>query len=130
MKLRIMDRSDVTEMSDDEDHPVNAIIDSIEKRWSKVDQDLFISAFYLNPFINCKLRNGTKLTLLVIMGMIRRLYCRIFKSETSPPALLRDLISYENCRDMYSPDTWPLADLREALKKPASQAPVPDHLGH
>ena len=67
MKLRIMDRSDVTEMSDDEDHPVNAIIDSIEKRWSKVDQDLFISAFYLNPFINRKLRNGTKLTLSVIM---------------------------------------------------------------
>ncbi|KAF8344389.1 ribonuclease H-like domain-containing protein, partial [Amanita rubescens] len=97
---------------------LNAIIDSIEKRWSKVDQDLFISAFYLNPYINRKLRNESKLPLSVIMGMIRRLYCRVFKAEKPPPELLQELVSYDNWRGMFSAEMWPLEDLRDVLKKP------------
>lgn len=30
--------------------PCQAILKSIEKRWAKADQDLFIAAVYLNPF--------------------------------------------------------------------------------
>ena len=29
----------------------SAILDSIEKRWAKADQDIFITAVILNPFV-------------------------------------------------------------------------------
>ena len=116
IKLRTADRTHPHAVSEDDDHPVTAVIHSIEKRWAKVDQDLFISAFFLNPFINRKLRNGSNLTLSVIMGMIHRLYTRVFQTETCPPALLRDLVAYENRQGMFSDNSWPLVDLCEALK--------------
>ncbi|OJA19397.1 hypothetical protein AZE42_11562 [Rhizopogon vesiculosus] len=34
---------------EDESHPVTFIINSIEKRWKRADQDLFIVALFLNP---------------------------------------------------------------------------------
>jgi hypothetical protein len=37
--------------------PLHAILDSIEKRWAKCDQDVFIAALILNPVILPLLRN-------------------------------------------------------------------------
>lgn len=119
-KLRTVDRTSATAASEDEDHPVTAILQSIEKHWAKVDQDLFISVFILNPFIDCKLRNQANLTVGVIMGMIHRLYAHVFKAEKCPSDLLRDLISYENRQGMFADNVWPLEDLRDVLKKPVS----------
>src|SRR5215813_11526507 len=42
----------------EDEHPVSPIIESIEKRWEKADQDLFIAALFLNPFIKKSLVNG------------------------------------------------------------------------
>lgn len=36
---------------DTELHPVTSILKSIEKRWAKTDQDLFIACLFLNPLI-------------------------------------------------------------------------------
>ncbi|KAF8873343.1 ribonuclease H-like domain-containing protein [Infundibulicybe gibba] len=88
------DRIDPNNPEEDDNHPVIAIVHSIEKRWAKVDQDLFIAALFLNPFINPKLRNSSNLTLAMIMGIIRRLYIRVFKLDPKAechPNLLKEL---------------------------------------
>jgi hypothetical protein len=43
------DRSSPGAEDEDVDHPCTTILNSIEKRWSKVDQDLFIACLFLNP---------------------------------------------------------------------------------
>jgi hypothetical protein len=70
-KLRINDHTHPDAVEEDKDHPVMKILKSIEKRWLKIDQDLFITCFFLNPFINSALRNNNSLTVAVLMGIIQ-----------------------------------------------------------
>ncbi|KAF8518136.1 hypothetical protein BU17DRAFT_48961 [Hysterangium stoloniferum] len=55
---------------EDESHPNTKILESIEKQWLKLDQDLFIACFFLNPFINPSLHNPNNLTVAILMGII------------------------------------------------------------
>ncbi|KAL6303689.1 ribonuclease H-like domain-containing protein, partial [Sparassis latifolia] len=80
------------------------------------DQDLFITCLFLNPFINSSLLNGTTLSMTVIMGIIRRLYLRVFRTETSPEDLMRSVYEYHTCFGMFFAENWPLNDLKEGLK--------------
>ncbi|KAF8874902.1 ribonuclease H-like domain-containing protein [Infundibulicybe gibba] len=115
------DRIDPNNPEEDENHPIIAIVHSIEKRWAKVDQDLFIAVLFLNPFINPKLRNSSNLTLAMIMGIIRRLYIRVFKLDPKAechPDLLKEVMAYDGRREMFSLENWPLDELREVLKDP------------
>ncbi|KAG2353245.1 hypothetical protein BDR07DRAFT_1236696, partial [Suillus spraguei] len=49
ISLRITDNSFSFAGDEDESHPATSIINSIEKRWERTDQDLFIIALFLNP---------------------------------------------------------------------------------
>jgi len=55
--IRRKDRTTPDAADEDEDHPVTTIINSIEKQWTKADQDLFIACVFLNPFIKTSLFN-------------------------------------------------------------------------
>jgi hypothetical protein len=61
VNLRIVDRSHPLAEDEDESHPITSIINSIEKRWERADQDLFIIALFLNPLINANLFNSSVL---------------------------------------------------------------------
>lgn len=61
-KLRINDHTHPGAADEDADHLVTKILESIEKRWLKTDQDLFIACFFLNPFIDPALHNANNLT--------------------------------------------------------------------
>ncbi|KAG1832299.1 hypothetical protein F4604DRAFT_1862351, partial [Suillus subluteus] len=66
---RVTDRSLSLAEDEDESHPVTSIIDSIEKRWKRADQDLFIIALFLNPLINPNVINSRVLPPGVLMEL-------------------------------------------------------------
>jgi hypothetical protein len=57
-----------------------AILDSIEKRWEKVDQDVFIAAVILNPFVKTAAFSAQVrfLTRAGVLALMKRLYQRFF----------------------------------------------------
>ena len=82
-----------------------AILESIEKRWAKTDQDVFIAAVILNPFIktNAFSPQAPFLTRAGILGLMKRLYRRFFSITESPEELdenIRQLFS--NVEDYFS----------------------------
>jgi hypothetical protein len=68
--IRSKDRTSPDADYEDNDHPVTAIIDSIEKRWKKADQDLFIACIFLNPFLKMSLFNCSKLSVAMVLGIL------------------------------------------------------------
>src|SRR3954467_5110598 len=94
-QMMVNDRDGNGEEEDDS-HPVKTIIDSVEKRWAKVDQDLFISCFFLNPFISRSLLNASKVPLAYILGILRRLYLRVFDVTELPSKFMALAMQYAN----------------------------------
>jgi hypothetical protein len=72
--IHIKDRTTPNAAEEDDDHPVMAIINSIEKRWKKADQDLFIACVFLNPFLKAWLFNPKKLSIAMLLRILCRLY--------------------------------------------------------
>ncbi|CAA7262560.1 unnamed protein product [Cyclocybe aegerita] len=65
----------------------DTIITSLELRWSKADQELFISAIVINPFY-CSLpfsENASFMTVTRLESLLSRLWMRLNKSLTPPP---------------------------------------------
>lgn len=93
----------------DDSAGIKAILDSIESRWAKCDQEVFIAAVILNPIY--KTAPFANLPILNLAG-IYALLCRLWKQfyGTTPPATLwtelKDYIdnrgAYENLADWAS----------------------------
>lgn len=113
----IAERIDSNDASKDGDHELSSILDSIERRWAKADQDLHIGAFVLNPYLNIKLLNRSKITGSVIIGILRRLYERLFQPEELPSDLMRSIYNYYERTDIFAPDLWMLGDLEKSMKE-------------
>ena len=84
-------------LTDPDDAPAcNAILSSIERRWKKTDQDVFIAGILLNPFHKaqpfCAAPFSTSVSLY---NLIHRLWSR-FYSETPPAGLYIDFKAYIN----------------------------------
>jgi hypothetical protein len=116
-KLRISDRTHPDAVDEDANHPVTKILESIEKRWLKTDQDLFIVCFFLNPFINPTLRNANNLTIAVLMGIIQWLYLCVFEVKDCPNDLMSQVYHYYTCEGVFSEDKWPISSLWTGLKE-------------
>ena len=51
-----------------------SVLKSLEKRWKKVDQDIFIVAVFLNPYIQAKLFRQEFLMEAQLYNIVERLY--------------------------------------------------------
>lgn len=69
------------------------IIRSIEKRWAKADQDVFIAATFLNPYIRKRCFNPAVLTESSLYNLIERVFERLFEKK-GDLALLRAFTDY------------------------------------
>lgn len=58
------------------------IVKSLEKRWKKADQDVFISAVFLNPFIRGTLFNKASLNDIELYAVLERVYERVMRRKT------------------------------------------------
>lgn len=71
-----------------------ALLESIEKRWMKSDQDVFIAAVILNPVFTCEpFGSHDALTAGNILVLMHRLWKRFYR-EDAPPALGVELLQY------------------------------------
>lgn len=72
---------------------------SLEKRWNKADQDVFITAVFLNPYIRHRLFNSNErqLAFIGLYNCIRRLFTRVF-----PHTKIDMMDLYESVEDYYS----------------------------
>ncbi|KAG6806668.1 hypothetical protein H0H92_010455, partial [Tricholoma furcatifolium] len=116
---RMNDRTFPTTSDEDMSHPLTSILESIEKRWLKCDQDLYLACFWLNPYINPNLRNDNALPIAVLFGIIKRLYSRILPDDAEgSQALIPEAYDYHNREGMFSEYKWPLASLKQAMQDP------------
>ncbi|TFY79124.1 hypothetical protein EWM64_g4889, partial [Hericium alpestre] len=99
----------------EEEHPVTSILESIEKRWRKADQDLHIAAFFLNPFINNQLLDSDVIPISMMMGILRRLYMRVFEAEEVPSDFMISVYHYGEREGIFSKDAWNIEQLRKPL---------------
>ncbi|KAF8956827.1 ribonuclease H-like domain-containing protein [Flammula alnicola] len=63
------------------------IIKSLEKRWKKADQDIFIVAVFLNPFIRSDLFKRTALRESELYIIVERVYERLMRCKATIPFL-------------------------------------------
>ncbi|KDR69467.1 hypothetical protein GALMADRAFT_104095 [Galerina marginata CBS 339.88] len=70
------------------------IIKSLEKRWKKADQDVFIVAVFLNPFIRSSLFNKALLNDVELFAALERVYSRVMRRDSD----LTFLAAYKDYR--------------------------------
>lgn len=116
-EVREHDRTSPDAIAKDASHPVVTILDSIEKRWLKCDQDLYLACFWLNPYINVNLRNDDALPIAVLFGIVKRLYSRVFPDDRDHSKdLIQDAYEYHTRERIFSDEKWPLETLKAVLK--------------
>ena len=116
MDIRRQDWTSPNALHEDDDHPVTTIINSIEKCWSKADQDLFIACVFLNPFIKSSLFNPQSMTLAMVLGILRRLFTRIFRMDECPRDFMSEIMNYTQNKGIYGDQMWPIKELQGQLK--------------
>ncbi|KEP46458.1 hypothetical protein V565_197830 [Rhizoctonia solani 123E] len=87
------------------------VLESLERRWGKANQDPFILAVFLNPFIRGRLfsRENTLLNRSGVYRVVKRVFRRIFRKENDLK-LYKAFLDYYEFRNEFSPDRW---DYRE-----------------
>jgi hypothetical protein len=88
------------------------VLESLEKRWAAADQDPFIAAVVLNPFLRgrCLSRANPSLTPVGLCNMLKRLHLRVFRTAVDSN-FQAAFFNYYNERREFSPedmaqDTW------------------------
>jgi hypothetical protein len=90
-------------MTDPEDLPgCKAIIDSLERRWSKADQEIFIAAVILNPLYQTSpFSLIPQFRTAEIISLMTRLWQRLLRTEP-PDSFALDLMEFLGKRGDYS----------------------------
>lgn len=98
-----------------------AVIQSLEKRWGTADQDTFIAAIILNPFIgrqqlcfNSLLENWKQSGLYCT---IARVYQRVFEEDTPPIELFEDFNLYKRSEGDFSDEALLIQEYHRIAKK-------------
>ncbi|KAH9062149.1 hypothetical protein EDB87DRAFT_1560081, partial [Lactarius vividus] len=86
-----------------EDAVQTKVLASLEKRWAAANQDPFIAAVVLNPFLRgtCFSREDVTLTPIGLCNMLKRLHLRIFRCEADYH-FQSAFMDYYNCRVEFS----------------------------
>lgn len=88
------------------------IIKSLEKRWKKADEDIFIVAVFLNPFIRDTLFNKEFLTEAQRYTIVERVYERVLRCESGLD-FLQAFEDYKWSRREFSDSSMSLSLMKE-----------------
>jgi hypothetical protein len=93
-----------TKLNSPEDSVIRtAVLDSINRRWMKSDQDMFIAAVILNPYLKTTpFKRSQIITNASIFGLLSRLWKRFYTTEDVPLELYKQLDEYLNNRGEFS----------------------------
>lgn len=80
----------------------DAILKSIELRWSKADQAVFIAAVILNPIYMLEpFADLQEFSEMEIEALLVRLWQRFFPTTPTPPALYEDINQYLHKKERF-----------------------------
>ncbi|KZV78136.1 hypothetical protein EXIGLDRAFT_784260 [Exidia glandulosa HHB12029] len=113
----MIDKDSAGSASSRDAHYLHGVLDSIKKRWSKADQDLFVLCLFLNPRICSQLFDAANLSLSRIIVSAKRMYCKVFKEDTAPAALTLEIIRYKDYQREFSRAQWAIDDLDKAQEE-------------
>ncbi|KAF6757724.1 hypothetical protein DFP72DRAFT_759455, partial [Ephemerocybe angulata] len=87
---------------------------SIERRWGKTDQELFILAVFLNPYIWAKFFNTDHLSFMTLFHIARRAVLQLTRNNLiSDPDFLKAFTDYYHARSDFSKDAMCLDSYAE-----------------
>jgi hypothetical protein len=102
----------------------NKIHASLEKRWAAADQDPFIAAIVLNPFLRSSFfGRHVALTPIGLCNMLKRLHSRIFRMDANAD-FQAAFMDYYNKRQEFSPEAMALSDWTEMAKQKVSHSSI------
>ncbi|CAE6518107.1 unnamed protein product, partial [Rhizoctonia solani] len=89
----------------------DAVLGSIQRRWGKTDQDMLISAVFLNPYLRARLFNPNNSAFCAngLYTTVKRVYERIFKVVPNS-GFFEAYLSYYHWRGEFSPEAWHLEE--------------------
>lgn len=91
---------------------------SIERRWGKTDQELFILAVFLNPYIRAKFFNADHLSFIALFHIARRSFLRLTGNNlANDPVFLRAFTDYYHQRGDFSRESMWLDGYAEMYQK-------------
>jgi len=105
----------------DEDLRLGAI-NSLEKRWKKADQDVFIVAVFLNPNIRAKLFRQEFLTEAQLYNIVERLYERVMRCKADL-GFMDAYEDYKRSRGEFSDDNMSLALMKRRFAEAVRNLP-------
>ncbi|KAH9941964.1 hypothetical protein B0H21DRAFT_751962 [Amylocystis lapponica] len=82
---------------------------SLEKRWKAADQDVFIMAVFLNPYIRGHCFNRASLTSSAIISIAKRIFKRVFGVE-SEVDFVRGMVNYSTSMAEFTDEQLRLAE--------------------
>jgi hypothetical protein len=91
------------------------VLSSLKKQWCTADQDVFILAIHLHPWIRGRCFTKT-LSRLVLYNMTKSVYKRVFEQEPGW-ALLWEFIDYSEGMGIYSDKSMRLAYWKQRHKE-------------
>lgn len=77
------------------------ILESLEKRWAAADQDIFIAAVVLNPFLcgHCLSRRNVLLTPIGLCNLMKDIHLRIFGTAVDSKFQAAFMDYYNDCAE-------------------------------
>jgi hypothetical protein len=104
-----------------EDAVQTKILSSLKKRWAAADQDPFIAAVVLNPFLRgrCLSRANVTLTPIGLCNLLKRLHLHVFKCKVDSH-FQSAFMDYYNGRKEFSDEFLSLDGWEAAAKQQVS----------
>jgi hypothetical protein len=91
------------------------ILASLERRWAKADQDVFIVAVFLNPYIRGRCFSRAALTEATLYNTTKRVFERIF-GQSADLDLLKAFTDYSRGQSEFSDEQMSLDMMAEMHK--------------
>ncbi|GBE87752.1 hypothetical protein SCP_1104290 [Sparassis crispa] len=92
------------------------ILGSLEKRWKKADQDVFILAIFLNPYIQGCCFNRAVLTQSALFEMVKLTFMRVF-GQAPTNDFVSGLIDYSRAKNIFTDGLIQLDYTKETADK-------------
>lgn len=105
--------------ADIEDHVRVVLHASLEKRWKKADQDVYILAVFFNPYVHGRCFSRTALSSNDLINIARRTFHRLFREHPSVD-FVKGLLDYSKGQAEFS-DEKMMLDFYKTLAERESQ---------
>lgn len=93
---------------------------SLEARWDKVDQNVFILAVFLNPYIRGRCFSLSVITQMKMLTIAKEVYMRVFQKTSVDSDFLRAFGDYYRFLNEYSKEAMCLDDMKQLYKEKVS----------